>query len=293
MKGWVGVCVGVVMGCSGASYAPIGEPTVSSANDQTPGAQGDDGGTGSSGGGADAAAPGPDAARPDATLPPQGSPQINLTVAPLAITEGQSATFRAAVTDPSGAAITGGTLTDNYALTYGAFAPDPSSPGSYNLTLSWPQVDALRTIQFEANGAGRTFIAVFTDANGGSGKANVSLGFKCPLNAACGGACVDLSSNQSNCGHCGNTCDGAAQCKQGVCVAPRWSTCFAGVPVSNYTCAQACQDDSKTCSNSCDGSAGFQSFGSFADCQLSASVESTGACADSLPGGPFRCCCSP
>src|SRR5262249_36871478 len=36
----------------------------------------------------------------------------------------------------------------------------------------------------------------------------------------CGSQCVDLTSNVSHCGACGNACGGAQTCQQGACVAP-------------------------------------------------------------------------
>lgn len=41
--------------------------------------------------------------------------------------------------------------------------------------------------------------------------------------SCCTGACVDLSSDNNNCGSCGNVCTGGATCQGGVCVSP--NTC--------------------------------------------------------------------
>jgi hypothetical protein len=41
-----------------------------------------------------------------------------------------------------------------------------------------------------------------------------------PPTAACNGVCVDVSSDQSNCGACGHTCPGGHGCHQGVCPCP-------------------------------------------------------------------------
>lgn len=42
----------------------------------------------------------------------------------------------------------------------------------------------------------------------------------CPPSEACGGYCVDLESDDANCGSCGNACELGAHCEGGVCVVP-------------------------------------------------------------------------
>jgi hypothetical protein len=73
--------------------------------------------------------------------------------------------------------------------------------------------------------AGRKTVRVLvTDDDGASVEAFVEItvteepSFCDPGLAACGGACVDLSSDENHCGRCGEVCDDGS-CEAGVCVA--------------------------------------------------------------------------
>jgi hypothetical protein len=65
-----------------------------------------------------------------------------------------------------------------------------------------------------------------------NGKANVTVDFDdedgvtCPVGqTACGGTCVNLSTDRNNCGACGVVCSGAAQCVSGSCCADDGTAC--------------------------------------------------------------------
>jgi hypothetical protein len=58
----------------------------------------------------------------------------------------------------------------------------------------------------------------------------------CCSGACCNGTCTDLSSNNNNCGTCGNICDACSTCQSGTCV----SSCPSGQACLNGTCCEAC-----------------------------------------------------
>ena len=76
----------------------------------------------------------------------------------------------------------------------------------------------------------------------------------------CGNACVDLQTSAGNCGACGTTCGGGAQCAAGGCVAtcnPGLANC-SGVCVNETVdrdncggCGIACDSDQKCSSGTC------------------------------------------
>jgi hypothetical protein len=57
----------------------------------------------------------------------------------------------------------------------------------------------------------------------------------CPAGLTmCGGACVDLSTNQDNCGACGSPCPSMDRCTQGTCT---FLGCNAGLVICNHLCS--------------------------------------------------------
>lgn len=155
------------------------------------------------------------------------------------LTQGESVTITAVVTDPQGISdLIGGQLQDSGGGTYGAFTTS-SDEGSYALTLSWDAMAAVSPITFDGEGS-RTVVAVFYDQAGNEASEELTLRLTCETGTACdsvcgmgecGGSCVDLANDEANCGECGHTC------RSGVCATGRcgeWSDCFDQRTSSDY-----------------------------------------------------------
>ena len=236
---------------------------------------------------------------PDAG-PTDAAPVVTLSLSPTQITSGQAVTFHAIVSEPKGIAnIRDGLLQDDQGGSYGSFKAG-SAPSTFDLTLTWAELNHVRTIAFAAPSTSRTFLAQFTNLQGKSGSATQSLSLSCgnAHSGACGGTCVDFNGN-ANCGGCGKTCAAGVACRQGSCNYPRWSTCTdRGTVSATLTCAQQCQSQGKSCAAGCDGCqpgrpCEAESFASDSDCQSGTSTTSTGTCTEPLAddNGSFRCCC--
>jgi hypothetical protein len=162
-----------------------------------------------------------------------------------AITDGESVTFTAVVTDPDGIRdVIGGTLlSDDGAATYGAF-PDSHQGGTFTLTLTWAEIQRVRSIQFVDREA-RVFRARFFDQAAHRAEATVALMFHCDGLAACAGHCTDLARDVGHCGSCERACTGDANsCSAGSCHGSVCVSRFFGVPA---TCAAACTARRMTC----------------------------------------------
>ena len=73
---------------------------------------------------------------------------------------------------------------------------------------------------------------------------------RCPGSlAACGGFCVDITSNASHCGRCGNACAAGYGCAAGSCAL----SCAAGLAACGAVCAQRLTDPAHcgSCGNAC------------------------------------------
>jgi hypothetical protein len=168
------------------------------------------------------------------------------------LTEGESVTLSAVVTDPDGVAdIAAGQVELEDGAVLGAFT---GSGGAFTFPLSWDQLDGARAIDFESTDA-RALTARFFDAGGLDATATVTLTLTCDGLEACDGACgfgrcdgtcVDLQEDNRNCGRCGRSCDDG--CTQGMCAA--WSDCLrlsSGNPYFNNTAADICTALGGTC----------------------------------------------
>ncbi len=67
---------------------------------------------------------------------------------------------------------------------------------------------------------------------------------------ACGNSCVDLQTNNSNCGTCGHACTGGKTCQAGACACPTNQTDCGGSCVNLQTNKLNCN----ACGNACPGS---------------------------------------
>ena len=141
---------------------------------------------------------------------PPGSPSVTShTANPTTITPSTSATFTATVTDPSGPGdITGGTLRDPVSgSSYGNFV---GSNGTYTITLTWAQINAVRGIDAAVGGTLRVFEARFLDMAGNSATRQVSVTMSCGagIGTCTPGVCTNLTSITA-CGSCANDCTDA------------------------------------------------------------------------------------
>jgi hypothetical protein len=65
----------------------------------------------------------------------------------------------------------------------------------------------------------------------------------CPLGTSgCGGRCVDLSTDNGNCGSCGRSCNSTGFCNRAACYYPEGDPLCAGV---------VCQSDTVCCAGRC------------------------------------------
>ena len=133
---------------------------------------------------------------------------------------GESVTFVAVCTDVAGLqALAGGVLeSPDGTIQYGAFVA--SSQGSYSLTLSWSQINQAEPITFDSNDQ-RSFEAAFFDSAGSSAHRTTSITLTCNGMAACDGVCIDIMTDDGNCGSCGTACGSpTTTCTAGVCACP-------------------------------------------------------------------------
>lgn len=161
------------------------------------------------------------------------------------ISEGETVTFSAVVTDPDGIDdLIGGTLDDPVTgRSYGSFST-AASEGAYSITLTWAQMHRLRDIDFTED-TDRTFEAVFFDVGGSNASATTTVTLTCDGDAACDGTCTPLGTN-ADCGACGDTCGGGTTCDAGAC------TCPGDLALCDGTCtaldtAENCGDCGVSC----------------------------------------------
>lgn len=127
------------------------------------------------------------------------------------LSEGETVTFSAVVTDPDGIEdLIGGTLDDPVTgRSYGSFSTS-SSEGAYGLTLTWEQIHRTRLIEFTED-TPRTFEAVFFDVSGSDATARLDITLTCDGDFACDGACLPAGTTD-NCTACDDVCAEGALC---------------------------------------------------------------------------------
>ena len=171
------------------------------------------------------------------------------------ITEGQTVRFTAVVTDPDGIDdLIGGTLRDApSSSTYGSFTTS-AAEGSYQLELTWAQINEVRAIAF-TDELERTFEAEFFDVAGNRTTQSIAVTLYCddgPLAGACNGDCRSFATT-TNCGGCDTRCVPSALCSaEGadyVCdCPPGWGECDGrcidlSLTTSCGTCGTDCTTD--------------------------------------------------
>jgi hypothetical protein len=146
------------------------------------GTGGNGGVTGSGGGGSGGGGGG--------TSEPGGPTVVSFTATSAMLTEGQSITFGAIVTDPNGTdALAGGELTTpDGSGTYGPFDAG-AQKGAFSLTRSWAEIGQTLNINFASNET-RSFRAVFYDSTGRMATQTLSIELTCGGDPACNGSCV-------------------------------------------------------------------------------------------------------
>jgi hypothetical protein len=196
------------------------------------------------------------------------------------ITQGESVTVSAVVTDPDGIDdVIGGILSDANGGIYGAFATT-GQEGAYEMVVSWGQIQQVGSIDFAQGGsAQRTFTAEFFDQAGHTVQKPITVTLGCKGNGACAGVCLDMTQDANNCGTCGHTCP-AGPCYKSQCAA--FSNCLGHVTSCNAGCASI----GKTCADKCPASGGV-SFTAAACGGTPTQV----ACAASLGATTSAACC--
>jgi hypothetical protein len=131
------------------------------------------------------------------------------------LTAGESVRFVAVVTLAAGLDhLVGGNLTDSTGkIQYGAFVA--TTQGSYQLDLSWSQINQAAPIDFTSEDQ-RGFVATFFDLAGDQTTQTTMLRLHCNGIGACDGVCVDLMKDADNCGSCGNQVSFPRVCSTGV-----------------------------------------------------------------------------
>lgn len=160
----------------------------------------------------------------------------------------------AIVTDPDGIDdLIGGSLKAPSGATYGAFQTS-AAEGSYQITISWSQINAVQAIVFDTS-AQRDLVAEFFDQSGNKVQRTLSITLACDDSneAACeAGRCIDLNSSEDHCGSCGNalspSMDTELYCSNGQ------PTCGDGTYCSQ---TQVCATDWEpkacgSCNNNCE-----------------------------------------
>ena len=155
------------------------------------------------------------------------------------LTEGESITFTAVLTDPDGIDdLIGGSLkSQDGQHDFGSFATS-AQEGAYSFELTWKQLGNAVDLTFKG-AQSFTFVAVFFDSGGNKASRSATIKAYCDLGGACDGTCVDLMNDASNCGACGNTC--TLSCREGRC--EQWSSCHP-TPAS---CKTICSAEGKVC----------------------------------------------
>ena len=182
------------------------------------------------------------------------------------ITQGESVTFTALLTDPDGVAdiIGGSLLSENEKTDFGPFIA-AGQPGTYSIALSWVQIHQSDPITFENAEPPRVFRARFFDQKGNKAVSDAEILLMCPGGSACDGTCTDLNLDGMNCGSCGHSC-ASKGCQSGGCT-PNLSGCFEASDGLD-SCSLICQSIGESCAESQCKANGFttQYFDLSSDC---------------------------
>ncbi len=170
------------------------------------------------------------------------------------ISDGETVTFTAVVTDPDGVAdVIGGSMSSpDGKIGYGAFVTG-GEEGAYSLDLSWAQLHQAEAIAFDGPSTTRSFRAEFFDQGGKSASKTVEMTLSCDdgkriTPAVCEGSCTDLDSDDVNCTQCGIVCllsfKTSGHCVNSGCT-PALQGCSTYAEFAN--CDQQCASLGETC----------------------------------------------
>jgi hypothetical protein len=206
------------------------------------------------------------------------------------ITQGQTVTISAVLTDPDGIDdIIGGTLFDSSGATYGAFATS-GEEGAYQLSVTWSQFTQVSPIEFAYGATGqRVLTAQFFDQEGHSAEKSTTITFTCNGIASCDGTCTDTTKTAAHCGTCGHACGDGSGCYDNKC--GKLSACL---PFAD-SCDEACAAKGKVCKDLCGNAVGQVWYHQACmDDGDSYDLEAIGGCGTPLAndgGASMKCCC--
>lgn len=170
-------------------------------------------------------------------------------------TDSDMTTFIAIVTDDSGLdAIAGGSLLDDQGSSYAAFGA-AATKGTYTASVTWTDINRVRSIQFDVAPGARTFVAKFFDNAGRVTTTKLPISFRCGSSSqassvsVCGGECFSETSDPSHCGSCSTVCNPVSFCSSSTCAQdPGVPSCFTTdkVPLVK-TCGDVCAGLGKSC----------------------------------------------
>jgi hypothetical protein len=118
-----------------------------------------------------------------------------------------------------------------------------------------------------------------------------------PPQMPCGDECVDVMTDDSNCGACGNECTvvlDAGGCVDGEC-SPTWSSCVPAAPLTS--CSVLCQAEGfEGCALCGPSSLSVIWFGTPMDCETGALWDAEAGSCQTQPdvdlSDYYRCCCA-
>lgn len=148
-----------------------------------------------------------------------------LTLNPLA-TESITTEVSAIVTNTQGLeSIAGGRIQDELGNTYASFGTG-ATKGTFVAQLSWDGINKIRSLDYDTAGGVRNFTVTFFDNAANEASASLVINFRCNTKnywnlSASGfiqkGACVDVRSENANCGKLGTVCADNMTCCDGRC----------------------------------------------------------------------------
>jgi len=211
------------------------------------------------------------------------------------LTDGESVTFTAILTDPDGVddIVGGSLLSEDESSDFGPFVA-AGQPGTYSIVLSWDQIHQAAPINFENGEMPRVFQARFFDQKANKASKTAQIVLFCTNGGACDGVCKDFTADGDNCGTCGHFCEGG--CVDGDC-GPLFSSCFS-VDGPLDRCDEMCESLQETCvENGCGIGSTVSWYDGDIDCETKLGPqESSQPCSEPQPWGvgilAVRCCCT-
>lgn len=180
---------------------------------------------------------------------------IDLSINTTTATPSTLLVISAIVTDPDGIDdLIGGTLKSPTGASYGSFQTS-AAEGSYQLNLTWNQLNAVQSIVFEQP-LNRELVAEFYDQTGNKVQRSLSITIACESSseAACSpGVCTDLLTSKEHCGSCNNTLEGPElECNLG---SPACYENLTYCPASQQCASEFNPKACNTCNNNCETAA--------------------------------------